>query len=139
MNFEKFPIINNPINHFFHIVGLVRVVRHNFPEFRVSSLWVIVWGHSWWVLHVILGDKFQQFTDIHQNFFFSVIHKMSHAGFLRMNVGSAQFIVSHFLVRSLLYNIGSCDIHVTGTSCHENEISQRWGVNSPPGRGTKNC
>src|SRR5205814_947807 len=84
---------------------------------------------------IIRGKKTHQLANHGQTIGIVTRNKMSHAAGSVVSHGAAQLLFGDFLVRHVFDDVGAGDEHVGSFASHENEISDRWGIDGAAGAG----
>ena len=131
MDFVEDAIIDDPLDHVFHVIGLVWAVRDNRVEFGVGAQWIVLRRHERRVFHVVLRHVAEHLAHEQQRLRLVFANDVADAAFGRVNLRSAEFFKGHIFVRHLLDDIRPGDEHIAGVLDHENEVGQRRAVDRP--------
>ncbi len=122
MRFKKFAIIHQRADNVFHVIRLVRAVRHHGIQSRVSAFGIVAGIDYRRVFHVVCRQIRQQFLDSVNRILFGFAGKMRHAAFFRMSHSAAQILKADFFARNRFDDLRTCDKHEAGIFDHENII-----------------
>ena len=59
VNFKETPLVDNPVDHIFDIVRLIRILRHDTIEIVIFPISGITGWNKRWIFAVVLGHIFQ--------------------------------------------------------------------------------
>ena len=138
LHFVKHAIIDHARDDVVHIVGFVRVVRHDVEQCRIASVARVGARAARWIIDVVLGDVAEQLADRRQARRLRRMCEVRHARRRGMCVGAAQFLHRDVLVRHRLHDVRSGDEHVRRAAHHVREVGDRRRIHRAARAGPEN-
>ncbi len=134
LDLEKVVRIDEMPDHVAHVVGLVRVLRHEpvqcVPVVRILHL---LPRHARRVLLTVLGEVAHQLADAAEAVHVVAAGEVAHAALGGVRAGPAQIIRRYLLLRDRLHHVRPGHEHVAGVLHHEGEVGDGRAVDRPPG------
>jgi hypothetical protein len=122
VHLEELAVVDDPGHHVAHVVGLVRVVRHDRVELEVHPLRVVGRLDARGALEVVLRKERDEVAHVLEALLLVVRGEVGHAGLGVVCHGAAQRLEVHLLAGHRLDHLGARDEHVRGLLDHEDEV-----------------
>ena len=119
-----------------HIVGHVRVVRHDAVEFLILTVGVVGRLCLRCSLQIVARQEGQQLANLHEAGRLILAGKVGHAGLFVVRHGAAEFLLRHLFARDGLDDGRARDEHLARILHHEDEIRDGRTVDRAARAGT---
>jgi len=122
MNLAPFRLIHHSFYHVSYVIRFVGILRNQGVQIFVCAIYRIGAFYRRRFLHVVLGDKCEEFPYQIESLHLVLAHELRHSGLGRMHLSPTQILVGHVLVGDGLDHVGPGDKHVRSMLHHEDEI-----------------
>ncbi|MBA7631863.1 hypothetical protein ES703_39399 [subsurface metagenome] len=135
---QEFPVIHYGANDVLHIVSLLRTIRDDVVQGRVSAVWGISWRDVGRPFLIALGQVAQQLFNLGDGLLIVITGELSHPAPGAVGQGTAQFFITYLLAGGFFDHAGTGDIHAAGLLYHEDEVGHSRGIDGAAGGRTHN-
>ena len=160
LHLKEASLVHNTVDHFFYIVGVTGIIRHDIlklgslcpdnivlPCALASAKYL---SHSGGkalslrridnrrLLCPVAGQIGQEFSHAHQALVFRIIGKMRDAALLCMHLSAAKLLHRHFLIDYRLHHVGPGNKHFGDILHHKNKIADGRRIAGPSRAGSQN-
>ncbi len=118
-----------------HVVGLVGVLGDQRVEAHLDAARIVFRRPERRLLAVVEGQEIVEAADLLQRDDVVLEGAVGDAGFVRVDLGAAELLGRHVLVRHRLHHVGTGDEHVGGVAHHEDEVGHGRRVDVAAGAG----
>ena len=133
VDFKKVAVIHNGVDGVLDVVRFPRIGWNESVERLIAPTRCVCSSAPWRIFQIIRGKKTHQLANHGQTIGIVTRNKMSHAAGGVVSHGAAQLLFGDFLVRHVFDDVGAGDEHVGSFASHENEISDRRGIDGAAG------
>ncbi len=126
------------MNHVFHVIRHVRLIRNQRIQLLVQPVNRIAAPLPRRIIHIVRRNKTQQLPHHRETFRIVTAHEVRNSRSLVMRVRPAQLILRHLFVRHRLDHIRPRNKHVRSLINHQNKIGNRRRINRSTRAGPHN-
>jgi hypothetical protein len=125
VHLEKLPVVDDTGDHVMHVVGTVRVLRHEGVEDRVHPAGIVRTRPARRRLEIVLRQIAQEAADQLEPVHVVLGDEVRHPAPAGMDLGSAQFLKGDILARHGLYHLRTRHKHIARAPDHDREVGDR--------------
>ena len=127
-NFKEIALINHLEDEFFHIIGLVGIIRDERIKAHIPALGIIKARPFRHAGLIVGGQEIYQSTDLQQSLDIIIEGTIRNRGFGGVDGGTTEFLVAYHLICHGFHHIRTGDIHIGAVTHHEDEIGHGGGI-----------